>query len=232
MKTRHAIGLAALTTLAVAGCGQNLQQNPTYQKQVKRTEDLEQDLKALSRRLSAFESEFQKTNQEFQTVSRDVSTLMSGGVPGGSPEAAAAIEQRLLKIEASLQETGDGLASVAKRIEQVESKPGAARTAATRTAEEPGAKPADSGAATAPAPTARPVRMTSQGETSQTRTARRQAPAEPAPAAGQYYMIQPGETRAQIAAKFKTTEARLRESNHVPAGKDAIPGQRIYVPGS
>jgi len=46
---------------------------------------------------------------------------------------------------------------------------------------------------------------------------------------GQYYSVKPGDTLKSIAEKFSTTPEAIRKENHIPVGKEPIPGSQIYI---
>ncbi|MBN1903007.1 LysM peptidoglycan-binding domain-containing protein [Candidatus Sumerlaeota bacterium] len=48
--------------------------------------------------------------------------------------------------------------------------------------------------------------------------------------AGQYYVIQSGDTLKKIADKFSTTADAIRKANKIPEGKEPFTGQKIFVP--
>ncbi len=197
---------SALAVLLLSACNSSLDSNPTFQKQVKQVGLLEEDVKALSRQFTVFDSEYQQMRGEFQQVSRDVANVVTGGV-ADSPEGVRALEQRLLRMEASLQEANDAVAALQKRLESYESR-------TPRTA---------SGDAAPAAPTRSISTRSAQPES------KASAPA-PASAPRTVHMIAPGETIESIAESYAVPAERLRAINHIPAGKNVAAGQRIFIP--
>ena len=74
------------------------------------------------------------------------------------------------------------------------------------------------------------LKETRQTKTPSKSTREQREETEPTPKKrGKYYQVKSGDTLEDIARKFNTTPASIREENRLPAGKEPIPGTRLYV---
>jgi len=46
---------------------------------------------------------------------------------------------------------------------------------------------------------------------------------------GQYYTVKEGDTLKSIAQQFSTKAESIRTENHIPEGKEPLPGTRLYI---
>jgi LysM repeat protein len=212
-----------------AGCGQSLESNPTFQENVARVEKIEESVNDTKNRLVML-------NNEFQTVSKDVNTLLTAG-PGGSDAAVKALETRVATLENTLKGLNENLVALNGKLDARPARSVASRNADADVAEANAPDSGmDAGAADKPAKsskTSRKVRGTTAVATRHAgRSAEAESVAEVARVTGQYHLVQQGETIEKIASRYRTSPKQILNANRIPTGRRLLPGQQIYVPNS
>jgi LysM repeat protein len=223
MKPIHplmAVALSAAPIIFSAGCQQRLDQQESFKEQVGRIDRLREDVDVVQGQLKLMDAELQDVSISMADVKKQLAE--GGGAPGGGPSTVA-IEQRLNKIDLALKNYSESLAALNSKIGQSPAQSAApsapARPAATPPANGgkttlnvvPGGGGGSAPAVGAPRPAATPK-------------------PEPAPARGIYHSVKAGETIDTIAAQYKTTAGAIRQANRIPSGREAIPGQQLFVP--
>ncbi|MRR10359.1 LysM domain-containing protein [bacterium] len=202
--TRYAIFLifAVLPVLMTAGCGSSVEKSPAFLKHTKQLETNTKDIQDLKRDAATMYSQVQAA----ETMRADFQKVSADvgqlmTKGGGSPEANKALEERIQTLESSLQKVNEELAALKA------SRGG--RRAETQAEEAAPAEPA------------------ARGEEASTPKQRRTAP----PAATRTtHLIKSGETLDQIARTYGVSADQIRAANHIPAGRNPAPGQRIMIP--
>src|SRR5262249_18122759 len=105
-RSRRLLSMFHFSRLAVPGvmlgcsgffisCSQSLESNPTYQEHVARVEKIEESMNDTKNRISLL-------NNEFQTVTKDVNTLVAAGT-AGSGEDVKTLGARVTTLENSIK---------------------------------------------------------------------------------------------------------------------------------
>lgn len=229
-RARHAAPFALpLLLLGAIGCQSNIEDNTAFNTQVDRIDRTIKDIDAIARQI-------QVMDRDLQQVSIDVSNMVkSGGGGGAANPSVAALEQRILKLEGMMKTTSETVASFDARIKKIEDSVGSANTRVTSSQS---AAPEAQAAAPSSDRTTLVIsrRNESSGSTatkapaassSRSSSARETAGSVPA---GIYHKVDIGETLESVAAKYGVTVAAIQEANQLPAGRNLVAGQQIYVP--
>jgi LysM repeat protein len=219
--SRHNFSLA-LAVLAVAvgclasACQTRVEEQDAFKDLVDRVERSEKDVDAMRRQLSV-------VDRDLQQVSLDVSNVVKSGA-GMNPQAVSALNQRLQQVESSLKTASEAVNAFDDRIKNIE-KAGSGRVAA-------GHKSAEKETAAATDADTRKTRLVVRQKNEAPAGAKpvQAAAAKPAAPAGVYHMIELGETIEQIARSYKVPVERLQAANRLPAGRQLIAGQPLFVP--
>lgn len=206
-KSVFAASMLIAATLTLTACQQDLESSQAFQDQVASVEAVTEDLKATIRQVSMLDTDLQQLRRQAE----------SAGQEGVDSEALAAIEQRLLRLEDVLRKTGQSVASFDKRLSDLEQKQ-------TQIAGQIGKVEQLARQAESPK-----TRVVASAET-QPRTAAQPTTTERAKPAGTYHLVREGETLAGLAQRYGAGASEIRKANRLPAGRELIPGQQVYIP--
>lgn len=204
----------------LAGCSQSLESNPTFQEHVARVEKMEESLNDTRNRLVLLDN-------EFQTVSKDVNTLVANGQSAAaSPQALQALGERVANMERTLR-------GVNETLVVLNQKGAAGHAPARAVAATAASSDADVAADNAPGAdnkAASPVRKTQASVRKRASGTVAVAQHERPRGTGRYHLVRSGETLEKIADQYRTSPRRILDANKIPAGRPIVAGQQIYVP--
>lgn len=198
--------LSVAATLALAGCGEAVEDSALFREQQKIVARLDDDTKVLARHLD-------EISMTLETISQEVREVKMS--PQNASNGVQDLDLRLKTIEAQMADLHDTVRGKVMNLAKLElemtNKDSGGEAVAS-------ADKADSG-------------RTVQGRVTKSSGAA-PAPAKPAKSAGTYYKVKDGDTAEQVAALHKISVNDLLTANHIPSGGRLLPGQSIYVPGA
>lgn len=236
MKTERPISRAGaiavlpftFAALLLAGCGERLDKNPLFKDQMRITERLEEDQKAMTWQVDELVVDMKNLKQQLNALRQGASSI--------TPAHLQALEGRIAALEQALAQARTELAAqrtapapaaaekkrIAKRDSEAPSLPAEEPADA-----EPAAKPKKDEIAAANTSSAAP-------KPQPTRARVTPAKAESAPEPrniGFYHMVKNGETFEVIAQRNSIPLNKLLASNKIPPGRSLFAGQQLWIPG-
>lgn len=188
------------------GCGSDLADDPLFNDQQAAVQRIDDDLGVLR-------SQVEDLNRGMNDLLTEVENLKGEPLTGNA--SGQRLEQRVEVLETAIGEYNQALSKIRSEFNDMEE---AVASAPSR----PVAAPSES--ATPPASSSSRVTLTRTPAPSQATPA-----PTPKPAQGFYHTVQSGETVAALAERFGVSEASIRKANHIPEGRNPLPGQQIYI---
>jgi LysM repeat protein len=216
-----------LAVCLAAGCQSKVENNPVFKAQVERADRTEKDVDAINRRLAVVDTDLQDVSLKLAALAKKAG--------GGDPQMVADLSKRLDEIQASLKSTGESAAALDARIAKLEKgSSSSAKLVASVPAEKPAEAAAAEGGSGASSKTSLVVRKSGEARSVGARIPAAASSATPVAqthSIGVYHQVGVGETVDQIAKRYRTTAALIRQANRLPAGRPLIAGQPLFVPG-
>lgn len=201
--------ICAAFLVLMTGCTQDLESHPRFKDMSNQLQQTNDDLAAAQRQL-------QVLNADLNQLTLDVQKLLKGQGGTGSAAEVQALEQRILQLENTLKNSSQALNTANSKIGELQTK-------YDRLSDQMSSVSAK---ANQPRPAIQAT-VTRKGE------AEAKSDVQPAPerqASGQYHLVEKGESLEEIAKEYKVSVALIREANRLPAGRDPVAGQPIFVP--
>ncbi|MEN6626195.1 MAG: LysM peptidoglycan-binding domain-containing protein [Candidatus Sumerlaeia bacterium] len=192
--------LAAVALLALAGCGGSVEKSPAFLKHTKQIEANTKDIQDIKRDAATMYSQVQAV-ETMRADFQKVSTDVGELMTRGGGSPEAN-----KALEDRVQALESQLAKVNEELAAIKSSRGGRRAEQAEEAA-PAAEPRGEQASTP-----KPKRSTPPAVTRTT------------------HLIKSGETLDQIARTYGVTADQIRAANHIPAGRNPAPGQRIIIP--
>lgn len=192
--------LAAMALLALAGCDGSVEKSPAFLKHTKQIEANTKDIQDIKRDAATMYSQVQAV-ETMRADFQKVSTDVGELMTRGGGSPEAN-----KALEDRIQALESQLAKVNEELAALKSARGSRRAEQAEEAA-PAAEPRGEQASTP-----KPKRSTPPAVTRTT------------------HLIKSGETLDQIARTYGVTADQIRAANHIPAGRNPAPGQRIIIP--
>lgn len=212
-----------LAALVLNGCGENIERNPTFRKQVKTIERLDEDSKVLGRQV-------EDVTISLTTLRREMRDLKKAPQLGGG--ALQAMDARFDALENQMKASNKAMSAIQAQLNDLKKRP---TQFASNT--KPKASRSSSGKRIAKAsdlserleePEA-PSARTARASLSRSRRSSRIVE-EPFIPRGFYHLVLRGETVGDIARQHGLASQAILVANRIPNGREPFAGQQIYIP--
>lgn len=198
----------ALPLIASIGCGSDLADDPLFNDQQAAVQRIDDDLNVLR-------TQVEDLNRGMNDLMTEMENLK--GEPLTGNVAGQRLEQRVEVLETAIRESNQALSEIRNEMSELENKLASAPSSPPRTE----SRQAESASASSSRVTLKRTPTPSKPEPTPRPT--------PEPKQGFYHTVESGETVASLAERFNVSEESIRKANHIPEGRNPLPGQQIYI---
>lgn len=214
-----------LAVLIFNGCGENIERNPTFRKQVKTIERLDEDSKVLDRRV-------EDVTISLTTLRREMRDLKKAPQLGGN--ALQAMDARFDALENQMKASNKAMSAIQGQLNDLKKRPtqfasntksNASRSRSSKRI----AKASDASQVLDEPDAPSPRRTKATASLSRSRRSSRVVE-EPFIPKGFYHLVLRGETVGDIARQHGLRSQAILMANRIPSGREPFAGQQIYIP--